>query len=143
MPSIRLPYFAENKLDPQTGNVIGKIFRPYVSIRLSFKHGNPSNFFKALLDSGSDRNLFPMDLGYMLKINFGKIKPVPIQGIGGITINAYPSPVNIWFEGKQYKTDADFSPEHKGTLLLGRQGFFNLFEKISFDEKTGQILVEI
>lgn len=136
MAKISFSYFVQDKLDPKTNQVIGHILRPYIPIRLSLFHGNPTNHVNALVDSGSDRNLFPIQWGQILGIPFRKIKPVHISGIGNSTVTAFPYKVNIWVNNKKYETDADFSPQQK-TPLLGRSGFFNLFEEIIFEEIKG------
>lgn len=141
MARISFSYFVEDKLDPKTGQVIGRIMRPYIPIRLSIHRANPTNSVNALVDSGSDRNLFPKSWGDILGINFRKIKPVKIFGIGGSGIIAYPSTINIWIDNKKYETEADFSPEQQ-TPLLGRQGFFNLFKEIIFEENKGYLHIE-
>lgn len=142
MPKISFSYFVQDKLDPQTGQVIGHILRPYIPIRLSIHHGNPSNYVNALVDSGSDRNLFPIQWGQILGIPFKKIKSVEIVGIGKSVITAYPSKVNIWVHNKKYETDADFSPQQQ-TPLLGRNGFFNLFKEIIFEENKSYVHIVI
>jgi hypothetical protein len=138
---ISFSYTIEDKLDPETGKLVGYISRPYVPVRLSINHNNPSNFINALVDSGSDRNLFPKKLGEMLGINFSKIKPVPINGIGNISIQAYPAKINIYVNNKKYETDADFCSEQQ-VLLLGRSGFFNLFKEMTFDEGASYLYIE-
>lgn len=133
MAKISFSYFVQDKLDPKTNQVIGYILRPYIPIRLSLHHSNPTNYVNALVDSGSDRNLFPIQWGQILGIPFKKIKPVQISGIGNVIITAYPSKINIWIDNKKYETDADFSSQQQ-TPLLGRSGFFNLFKEIIFEE---------
>ena len=64
-----------------------------------------------------------------------------IQGIGGVTITAYIGKINIWVGTKKYETEADFSPEQK-LPLLGRNGFFNLFKSIKFDENRKILYIE-
>lgn len=141
MARITFSYFVEDKLDHQ-GKLIGHIMRPYIPVRLSIHHNNPTFPINALLDSGSDRNLFPKKLGDILGINFKKIKPVKIFGIGNHEIAAYTSKVNIWIDKRKYETEADFSSVQQ-TPLLGRQGFFNLFKAIIFEENKGYLHIEL
>lgn len=68
MAKISFSYFVQDKLDPKTKQVIGRILRPYIPIRLSLHHGNPTNYVNALVDSGSDRNLFPRNTKLMLTL---------------------------------------------------------------------------
>mgnify|MGYP001591024877 CR=1 FL=1 len=142
MAKISFSYFVQDKLDPKTGQVIGHILRPYIPIRLSLHHGNPTNYVNALVDSGSDRNLFLIQWGQILRVPFRKIKPVQIVGIGKAIITAYPYRVNVWVHNKKYETDADFSSQQE-TPLLGRSGFFNLFNEIIFEENKGFLHIAI
>lgn len=141
MSRITFPYLMFNNIDP-AGRVVGHTMRPYISIRLSLSHGNPTNSVDALVDSGSDRNLSPKQWGDILGINFKKIKATQIIGIGGVIINAYSASINVWVNGKKYKTEADFSPQQQ-TPLLGRLGFFDLFKEVIFDEKIGRLQIEL
>lgn len=142
MPKIKFSYLLLDKIDPKTGIKIGEILRPYALIRVSLGHGNPTKLIDALVDSGSDRNLFPYRLGEIIGINFKKIKPTFIYGIGNSKLKAYPAKINIWVDNKKYATEADFCHEQQ-TLLLGRSGFFNLFKLLSFDEKKSFLEIEL
>lgn len=141
MAKIKFPYTSFDLVN-SIGSVVGRIMRPYIPIRLSIHYSNPTNYIDAMVDSGSDRNLFPKQWGDIIGINFKKIKSVKIGGIGGVEITAYSSKVNIWVNGKKYLTDADFSPQQQ-TPLLGRVGFFNLFKQVAFDEKIGCVYIEL
>lgn len=142
MARISFSYFVEDIIDSSTGLVVSKKVRPIIPIRLSLHRANPSNYVNALVDSGSDRNLFPKQWGDILGINFKKIKPVKITGIGNSNITAYSSVINIWVNNKKYETDADFSPVQQ-TPLLGRSGFFNLFKEVIFDENKQYLYIEL
>jgi hypothetical protein len=126
-----IPYTLVNS---QTNETLGQIFRPMITIRLSIGYGSITPAFDALADSGSDRNLLPARWGEILGINFKKITSRTIRGIGGVHIKVYPARINIWVVGEKYPTEADFSYEQKDPLL-GRKGFFDLFESVSFKEK--------
>lgn len=141
MPRIAFPYLMFNNTNSK-GEVIGHTMRPYIPIRLSIHHSKPTNFVDALVDSGSDKNLFPKQCGDFLGINFKKKKVIQIFGIGGVEINAYTSDINIWINGTKYTTEADFSDQQQ-TPLLGRLGFFNLFKEVIFDEKIGSLYLEL
>lgn len=141
MAKLEFTYLLQDKIDPNTGQKIGFDARPYIPIRASYAHGNPSQFIDALVDSGSDRNLFPAGLANMLGIKLKKSSKIHINGIGKSSIEAYPAKINLWIQGEKYETDADFSPEQR-SLLLGRNGFFNLFENITFDENSQKMIIE-
>lgn len=127
-------------IDSVTGRLI-EIYRPMISIRISKEHGPISLPFDALIDSGSDRNLFPLRFATSIGIQFRKIRPKQIIGIGKVVIDAYTAKINIWLGIKKYETEADFSPQQE-IPLLGREGFFNLFKSIKFDEKGQFVYIE-
>ncbi len=133
MANLGFSYLPRLVIDAST-NRKEEIFTPYVPIMVSHGYSNPTRLIDALVDSGSDRNLFPLQLGQMLGLNFKQIRPKIIFGIGGIQLKAYTSEINIWVNNKKYLTEADFCLEQQ-TLLLGRHGFFNLFKEVKFDEK--------
>lgn len=127
-------------IDPVTTKLV-EIYRPVISIRISKNHGQISPLFDALIDSGSDRNLFPLRFATALSIQFKKIRPKQIGGIGKVIIDAYTEKINIWLGTKKYQTEADFSPQQQ-IPLLGRDGFFNLFRSVKFDEKGQFVYIE-
>lgn len=112
-----------------------------IQIRISIDYGLISYPFDALIDSGSDRNLFPLYFAEYLGIQFKGVKPRKIYGIGDNFIEAYTAKINIWLGETEYKTEADFSPQQKAPLL-GRNGFFNLFKSIKFNEKGQFVYIE-
>ncbi|MBI2196824.1 hypothetical protein HYU45_04440 [Candidatus Daviesbacteria bacterium] len=115
-------------------NQFVQVYLPMIPVRLSYAWGQLSPFFDAVIDSGSDRNLFPMMLARYIGIEFGKIKSNKVYGIGQGYIQVYPAKINIWLGNNKYETDADFS-DNQSIPILGRNGFFNLFKSIKFDEK--------
>ena len=104
MSSLGFSYLPRLVIDVST-NRKEEVFTPYVPIMVSYGHGNPTRPIDALVDSDSDRNLFPLQLGQMVGINFKKIKAKPIFGIGGIQLKAYTSKINIWVNNKKYFAD--------------------------------------
>lgn len=114
---------------------------PLIPIKISSNQRQISPQFDALLDSGSDRNLFPMSLANHIGIVFKGVNPNKVYGIGKGQIDAYPAKIIIWLGAKQYGTEADFSPQ-QNIPILGRYGFFNLFKSIKFDEKGQFVYIE-
>lgn len=139
--SISLSYLPFNIIDPNTNQLIGEIFRPFISIKLSIEFGKIIFPVEALVDSGADRNLFPLTLGEIIGINFKNNKQITLYGIGGSKIIAYRARLNIWLLGSKYETEADFAPLQK-IPILGRSGFFNLFKSIKFREKDRFLDIE-
>lgn len=81
-------------------------------------------------------------IGEIIGVNFKKIKPTYIYGIGDIKFKAYSAKINIWVGNKKYETEADFCHEQQ-TPLLGRSGFFDLFKSVEFDENRHFIGLEL
>lgn len=131
------PQFFQN---PKTGEK-EFIYLPTIQVRISKDHKIISYPFDALVDSGSDRNLFPLYFATYLGIKFKKNTSKKIFGIGENYIEAYTSTINIWLGTLKYETNADFSPQQKDPLL-GRDGFFNLFKSIKFNEKGQFVYIE-
>lgn len=127
------PYITE---DPKSGKK-SEIFRPTIPIILVYKSKSTWDF-QALVDSGSDRNLFPAELGEYLGIDIKKGTKRPIRGIGDYDIWSYTHNVKILTAGKSMEVEVDFSYEQK-TPLLGREGFFNCFKEIIFNVKAKTI----
>ena len=133
-------YYPQFFQDPQTGEKRA-VYYPLIQIRISKDHGPISYLFDALVDSGSDRNLFPLYFATYLGIQIKGIKPKKIYGIGGSFIEAYTAKISIWLGTTEYETEADFSPQQR-TPLLGRNGFFDLFKSVKFDEKGQFVYIE-
>lgn len=109
------------------------IFRPKVPIWISYG-GKHSYLFHALVDSGSDRNLFPAELGEIVGADIVSGKKSFIYGIGEAKLVAYEHEVNLHFGRSVFEAVVDFSYE-QSMPLLGRQGFFDLFKGVDFKER--------
>jgi hypothetical protein len=127
------PYICE---DPKTGKQV-EVPRPTIPIVIVYKD-KPSWDFQALVDSGSDRNLFPAEIGETIGMDIKSGNRRPIRGIGDHDIMAYTHKVKILAAGKTFEAEIDFSYEQKSPLL-GRSGFFNFFKEICFNEKVLEI----
>lgn len=138
MPLPKLPYCSRPFKDPKTGKVTEKYY-PAVNVILTGNHrvGRP---IEALVDSGSDINLFPADYALVhFKMNERALRkgfPKDVVGIGDKVVKAYGHRVTLKIVGADFrsKTLVYFSQEHNSLPLLGRKGFFDRFEKVSFNE---------
>lgn len=125
------------------GKEIGEIARPIVKILLNYKHGKIFGPINTLLDSGSDYNLFPAEIGEVLGISLRKGLPKLTEGIGGKRIIAYRhSGIKMYIEGYSFETSIDFSKEIS-VPLLGQQGFFDKFKQITFNRKEEEIIITV
>lgn len=141
MLSIRFFYLPDPIRNPLTHEQIGKVYRPKIPIRLSFGHTVARFLIDCLVDSGSDINLFPAGWGEAIGINIKKGKLHPIYGIGGIQIDSYIHKVKLYIGTRSFSTNANFSYEQT-TPLLGRDGFFNHFKEVHFNEKEKYVELE-
>jgi len=130
MPKITVTYLPEPSPE-------GDIFRPKVLVWISVgkKH---SRIFHALVDSGSDRNLFPAGLGESIGLDIKSGKERPIYGIGNAKLTAYGHNVLLHLGSGEFKTIVDFSYE-QNMPLLGRRGFFDIFKRVEFRERKREV----
>lgn len=131
--------YLPNPQRDQNGRIIEDKYVPVAPLRIIYKHkvGRPIN---ALIDSGSDRNLFPAAYGELLGIPIRKGKPIDITGIGNISIKTYRWEVKIFVGTTSFITAIDFSYEQQ-IPLLGRNGFFNKFSEVIFKEKRREVFL--
>lgn len=138
---IKYRYFPFPVIDPITKRVIETIYRPIVPIRLSYNHRLSKYPFNCLVDSGSDRNLFPAVLGEQEGIKVKKGKEIGIVGIGNSVIKGYKHLVKIYLGTLGINTEVDFSYAQQ-VPLLGRDGFFNKFDLVKFDDKNHELTLD-
>ncbi|PIQ70230.1 hypothetical protein COS55_01345 [Candidatus Shapirobacteria bacterium CG03_land_8_20_14_0_80_40_19] len=134
MSIIVYPYLFHPKQDPKSGKITKQIFYPFIPVRISYCHQIFPNPINALIDSGSERNLFPAFFAERLNIKVKKGQIQSTRGIGTIVVNAYTHNVKCLLQTISFDTQIDFSYEIS-VPLLGRDGFFNKFKKIIFEEK--------
>ncbi len=104
--------------------------------------------YEALVDSGSDRNIFPAEIAELLGIHLTSTEHVHYVGgvVAGERRPVYFHPLEIevgGLGGPAFMTSAGFMPEFSkgGYGLLGRIGFFDEFTFVKF--KQAQHLLEI
>ena len=132
--SFSFTYFPFPFRDPKDYE-IKEIFRPTVPIKIGF--GKKVSFaFQALVDSGSDRNLFPASIGEITGLNIRKGVKLEIMGIGRVKIISFTHKVTL------YIVEIDFSYDQE-VPLLGRNGFFSMFKRIDFKEKKKVISFKV
>lgn len=110
--------------------------RPYIPIDIAHNHQWASKLFgieyiNALVDSGADNNLTPIELADALGIPWQSLQAKETYGIEGNGIRTYYTPITLLIGGDVYSTFMGFMP-NLSTVLLGGNGFFNRF-KVKFD----------
>jgi len=134
-------YLPNPHIDPETGKINGQIYYPVIPIKIGYGHQIFGYLINSLVDSGSDRNLFPSEIGERIGIKIKKGIPQEIGGIGAIKIIAFTHKVKIYLKDFSIDTFVDFSYE-QNVPPLGRTGFFNYFEKVIFKERKRVIEIE-
>lgn len=118
-------------------------YRPIIPITLRFDKVQVN--YLALLDSGSDFNMFHGDIAKILKIDFSKQKhAMEFSGIKeGSTGKGYFMSFDIGIKNKFFTTTAVFSNDisNNGYGILGEQGFFNNY-RILFNYQTKEVIIE-
>jgi len=142
MSQLTFKYLPHPKKDPKTKKIIGEVYHPFIPVRICYKHQFLKNPINSLVDSGSERNLFPAYFGEKLKIKIKKGKPRDVYGIGGIKIKAYTHEMKLFIGMRSIKTQIDFSYEQE-VPLLGRIGFFDKFKSVTFKEKERIVEIEL
>ena len=139
MSGITFFYVPDIYLDKATGKTT-EILRPKIPVRLLVNHQVSKALIECLLDTGSDRNLFPADWGRSLNLKIENNKKVKIGGIGNNEIIAYTHQVVLYVGTHKIVTEADFS-DQQNTPLLGRIGFMDKVEEIIVNEKKRSIRI--
>ena len=118
------------------------IYSPLLETYLYFQNRETIFSFRCVVDSGADFCVFPAKFGELIGIEIKKGHEVLSFGVGGKeTLYFHQVKVGIivcdevWkfqcFAGFSYKMNP------KGMGLLGRNGFFDLFEEVSFNQNRG------
>lgn len=137
----RFKYQPRLYIDPISGRYI-TIYLPLIPIRLSYKHKLGKVAVDNLIDSGADINLFPADWGESVGINIKKGKKEIVNGIGAIGVESFVHEIKIFLGSDiSFLTKANFSYSQE-IPLLGRNGFFTHFKRISFFENDRMVELE-
>ena len=136
--AVSLPY---TKIEiPPRGSFPAKIqYAPLVTTLLYHKGERSPFLFPSVVDSGADFCVFPAQFGEMMGIDIEKGEHLPTFGVGGgETIFFHKIKVGIVIKDEvwDFECYAGFSKKmsSKGVGLLGRDGFFDLFQEVSFNQ---------
>ena len=137
---IELTYLRKPAVNLSTGEK-REVWIPSVPVSISSSSKTTPYMFNALIDSGADSSLFPADHGRVIGINIESVPPRKIGGIGGIIIG-YRHDIVLHVAGKDFVTYVDFSDKCE-VPLLGREGFFDLFKRVDFNEQKHKIVLNL
>jgi hypothetical protein len=105
------------------------VLMPTIPIRLINK-GDPGRFIniRATIDSGADVSIFPAAAAEAIGLSTINERTQEIQGIDGSRIMTYLHDLILDIGGWKFATFALFTPDKTVFPVLGRDGFFSLFE---------------
>lgn len=119
-----------------------KIFRPTVPIL--FKLKSKFIYTEAIIDSGADFTILPIEIAGILDIKLDGRKKTSFHGAGNNQFTVYPSPESIEhiirqnsFRPLKWNSKVYFAESQPG-ILLGHKGFLERF-KITLDGKKKEL----
>lgn len=106
-----------------------RIFRPMIPVTFSFKKESFPCY--ALIDSGADYSILPIEIAGIFQFKLSDQPQYNIQGAGGNTFTIYKSPEKIdhsiqnkGFRDIKWSSYVYFA-ESGSTILLGQKGFLD------------------
>jgi len=134
---------------PANGNLPARItYSPMVKTSIEANNQILNFSFFSVIDSGADHCVFPATFAERLGINVESGIHMPAHGVGGGD-NWYFHNIKTWveIEGQAWHWEclAAFSrgTDNLGIGLLGRLGFFELFEEVSFDQRNRIVKLKV
>ncbi len=113
-----------------------KLLRPIIPVSLKYKQR--SIHYEALIDSGADFCIFPVEIGQKLGINFKKARKIYFSGATGEPILGLVGKIILKIGEVTFETKVVFADLAGKSALLGQYGFFDLC-KIKFDFENKEI----
>lgn len=113
------------------------ILRPIIPV--SLKYEDKSIHYEALIDTGADFCIFPIELANTLGINLNPRRIIYFSGVEGEPLKGFISDVIFSIGEINIHTKIVFS-ESGSTRILGQKGFFDHFDvKFSYQKQIIQI----
>lgn len=132
---MKFPYRKINLKHPFSSKQF--ILRPIIPV--SLRHGNKSLRYEALIDSGADFNIFPLEIAESLGIKYNSDKKISFSGIGSYPITGQIAEIILELGNKKVPVKAVFAKVGNG--VLGQYGFFDILQ-VKFDLKNKEIVIE-
>lgn len=110
-------------------------YRPYLFVKLGYKRKWSGFAIRALVDSGSDHNVFPAQDAIIIGLPYKQGIKHKIEAVDESAIVVYASRTRLSYHNNVLETVIYFG-ENVKIPVLGRNGFFNYFKKVSFDVKN-------
>lgn len=112
------------------------LLRPIIPVSLINK--KCSIRYEALIDSGADFSIFPIEIAEKLNIKLDEKQCLYFSGLEKDLIKGYKSSIIIRIGEYNYKTKIIFADLTGKSGILGQDGFFSLF-KVRFSYKQEEI----
>ena len=117
--------------------------RPFIPIALCNPKTNKCVDCYALVDSGSERNLFIPILGELIGLDIENGLQRPIQGVvAGQNRSFFDHEIDIVVGDKKFRATVGFMPDlsaQAGQGVVGQNGFFDHFNYVKFDKVGNSI----
>ena len=115
------------------------IYSPILDTYLFYKNKQIHFSFQSVVDSGADFCVFPAKFGELIGISIKEGTQIPTFGVGGKeTLYFHTVEIGIVIKEQIWKFHCDagfsFKMNMKGIGLLGRKGFFDLFQEVAFNQ---------
>lgn len=140
---MRFPYKKIPILDPKRLILRGHVYRPIIPITV--KVGEVSVNYEVMIDSGSDNNIFDIEIAELLGIVLDGRKRKIFSGVGGGSIETFKHRVELEIGGISYLCNVYFATDlPKSSFgILGQEGFFNKFRvRFIYSTKVVEIVPE-
>lgn len=134
---MKFPYRKEPSLPGTAHENRTEVFRPRIPIRLF--HKNRFIDVLALIDSGADDCIFPLEVATELNLPLDARNVNHYGGIGSGSIKATFANVRVGIEGgAMFPLYVGFSDAPSVVPILGQAGFFDRFE-VTFNKRNEMI----
>ena len=135
IPYQRVPISAQGDIPAKT------VYAPILKTTLFYKNKERLFCFDSIVDSGADFCVFPENVGKLIGLDIHKGTNVITHGIGSqetLYFHNVKVEVTINDEPWTFECRAGFSTKlnAKGIGFLGRDGFFDLFQEVAFNQKV-------
>ncbi len=132
---MKFPYRKINLKHPFSSKQF--ILRPIIPV--SLKYHDKSLRYEALIDSGADFNIFPLEIAHSLGIKFKSNRKLSFSGIGCNPITGQIAEISLEVGKKAILTKVVFAEVGNG--ILGQYGFFDILP-VKFDLRNKEIIIE-
>lgn len=109
---------------------------------MSLKHKQRAIHYEALIDSGADFCIFPVEIGRKLGLNFKNAEKIYFSGATGEPILGLVGRIFLQIGEITFNTKVVFADLYGKVALLGQYGFFDLC-KIKFDFEKQEIEITL